>query len=284
MVPEGYVVNGLASLTQVSFASVQVLCSSMVPEGYVIRELLGLVDELLVEADPEHNWQDNFRSSRSSNEARQLLLLTMDGKLRRQIGRKVTDLGGNVVLAYQTNLDFEDDFIIARGHGTAARVELMMDYEDRDNSRDSPVGEAGEQEGMAASVSALASRVAKAVIPKSVSSVSSAAVSAVSSALSIPGSSSKVAPSPKGSPKVPTTADGSPQILPSFSLVADGTGSGSIESSAPVPRELSALPQNALRTLHRTNREDVRANLRMGEVQLLSLQVGQEHPPPNPLP
>ena len=45
-----------------SSIGVQVMCSSAVPDGYVIGELLGLVDELLVEPDPEHNWQVSPRA------------------------------------------------------------------------------------------------------------------------------------------------------------------------------------------------------------------------------
>lgn len=338
-----------------SSIGVQVLCSSTVPEGYVIRELLGLVDELLVERDPEHIWQDNFRSSRSSNEARQLLLLTMDGKLRRQIGRKVTDLGGNVVLAYQTNLDFEDEFIIARGHGeipllacveiqhppaphppaphpaqtlpclggspcwlrmlqilssfphrqafylldltgTAARVELMIETEDREANA-SIEAAAGDQERL---VSSLASRVAKA-FPKSVTS----AVSAVANAVSTPSSPNHLSsPKPASGEAVSSALGEAVSSSPPAAIInsdvhgsdvcrlmnsdvhgsvhnSDVHGSGSQEP-AHIPKELSALPQNQLRTLHRTNRDDVRANLRMGEVQLLSLQVCRMLPQPSP--
>ena len=47
----------------------------------------------------------------------------MDGKLRRQIGRKVTDCGGNALLGYQTHFDLEDNYIIARGIGTAVTLQ-----------------------------------------------------------------------------------------------------------------------------------------------------------------
>eukprot|EP00288_Rhodomonas_lens_P016307 CAMPEP_0177702132 /NCGR_PEP_ID=MMETSP0484_2-20121128/6978_1 /TAXON_ID=354590 /ORGANISM="Rhodomonas lens, Strain RHODO" /LENGTH=846 /DNA_ID=CAMNT_0019213405 /DNA_START=305 /DNA_END=2842 /DNA_ORIENTATION=+ len=106
-----------------SSVGVQVLSASTPPDSYTITECLGLVDELLVEDDPEYNWQDTFRSSRSSNDARQLLFHSMDGKLRRQIGRKVTDCGGNALLGYQTHFDLENNFIIARGIGTAVSLE-----------------------------------------------------------------------------------------------------------------------------------------------------------------
>ena len=57
-----------------SSVGVSVLAGSLPPENFYIAELHGLVDELVVEDDPEYDWQDNFRSSRTSNDARQLLL------------------------------------------------------------------------------------------------------------------------------------------------------------------------------------------------------------------
>ena len=109
-----------------SAVGVKVLSSSVPPSNYIVTELFGLVDELLVEDDPEYNWQDSFRSSRSSNDARQLLFLVMDGKLRRQIGRKVTDSGGNALLGYQTHFDLEDNFIVARGIGTCVSLAPVL--------------------------------------------------------------------------------------------------------------------------------------------------------------
>lgn len=42
-------------------------------QGYTISEVHSFVEELLVENDPEYHWTDNFRASRISNEARQML-------------------------------------------------------------------------------------------------------------------------------------------------------------------------------------------------------------------
>lgn len=38
-----------------------------------MMELFGLVEELLVDTDPEHKWIDKIRTARSSNDARQTL-------------------------------------------------------------------------------------------------------------------------------------------------------------------------------------------------------------------
>ena len=54
--------------------------------------LVGLVEELLAESDPEYHWSDNFRTSRFSNEERQRTFLCISGRLRRLVGRKVLEM------------------------------------------------------------------------------------------------------------------------------------------------------------------------------------------------
>ena len=51
--------------------------------------MVGLVDELVVDNDPEYQWMDNFRQARTSNESRQSLLYKLDATVRRQLGKKV---------------------------------------------------------------------------------------------------------------------------------------------------------------------------------------------------
>lgn len=58
-------------------------------------KVVGLVDELVVDNDPEYQWMDNFRQARTSNESRQSLLYKLDATVRRQLGKKVSYvLGG----------------------------------------------------------------------------------------------------------------------------------------------------------------------------------------------
>eukprot|EP01105_Mastigella_eilhardi_P017862 TRINITY_DN4116_c0_g1_i2.p1 TRINITY_DN4116_c0_g1~~TRINITY_DN4116_c0_g1_i2.p1 ORF type:complete len:696 (-),score=189.71 TRINITY_DN4116_c0_g1_i2:202-2151(-) len=102
-------------------SSVQFFACSL-PRNAEQVELIGLVEELLVKEDPESHWSDPFRKSRNSNDARQFLLCSHAGRLRRQIGRKVKEKGGNAVLGYRQHLDLEGDYIVARGCGTAARI------------------------------------------------------------------------------------------------------------------------------------------------------------------
>lgn len=54
--------------------------------------VVGLVEELVVDNDPEYQWMDNFRQARKSNESRQSLLFKLDATVRRQLGKKVRTL------------------------------------------------------------------------------------------------------------------------------------------------------------------------------------------------
>ena len=55
----------------------------------IIVIVVGLVEELVVDNDPEYQWMDNFRQARTSNESRQSLLFKLDATVRRQLGKKV---------------------------------------------------------------------------------------------------------------------------------------------------------------------------------------------------
>ena len=70
-----------------------------VPEGYRAQLLPGFVEELVVNDDPEYKWIDKIRTPRASNEARQLLFSQLSGQLRRRIGLKTLELGGNAVVS-----------------------------------------------------------------------------------------------------------------------------------------------------------------------------------------
>ncbi|CAM9100390.1 unnamed protein product, partial [Laminaria digitata] len=98
--------------------------SKLNPELYTVQKVVGLVDELVVDNDPEYQWMDNFRQARTSNESRQSLLFKLDATVRRQLGKKVLDLGCNAVLAYQQDFDVEGDSgIVARAYGTACVIQ-----------------------------------------------------------------------------------------------------------------------------------------------------------------
>ncbi|GAU98916.1 hypothetical protein RvY_09991-2 [Ramazzottius varieornatus] len=100
--------------------------SSLFPTGFHVKRIIGLVDHVIVADDPEHQWLiDKLRTPRSTNEARQLLFMKMSGELRRKIGGKVVDLGGNAVIALQQRIDLGNMGIILRVIGTAVVIEKM---------------------------------------------------------------------------------------------------------------------------------------------------------------
>eukprot|EP00727_Mastigamoeba_balamuthi_P001138 m51a1_g11020 putative c2 domain-containing protein 5 isoform x5 (1083) ;mRNA; f:400608-404580 len=105
---------------------VQFFASPAAPQGAVVA-LSGLVGDVIVESDPEHHWVDTFRTSRNSNEARQVLLYRLACRLRRHIGKRALELGCNAVLGYRQSLELEGEVVIvARGYGTAASVKFAQ--------------------------------------------------------------------------------------------------------------------------------------------------------------
>ena len=95
------------------------------PAGTVLLSVVGLVEELVIEPDPEYHWVDSFRTSRLSNERRQLLLYELSGKLRRLMGARCLEAGGNAVLGYKPSVDLEGEHsgvIVARGLGTSVKL------------------------------------------------------------------------------------------------------------------------------------------------------------------
>ena len=101
---------------------VQFFASERLLPALVLR-VAGLVSACVVDEDPEHQWADTFRTSRTSNEARQLLLYTLTGRVRRQLACKAQDLGCNAVLGYRQSIELEGETgLVVRGYGTAALV------------------------------------------------------------------------------------------------------------------------------------------------------------------
>lgn len=93
---------------------------SDIPNGYRCDAILGFVDELLVNDDPEYQWIDKIRTPRASNEARQTLFTKLSGEVQRKLGLKAEILGGNAVIGYQQSFDLEGGSgIVGRGIGTA---------------------------------------------------------------------------------------------------------------------------------------------------------------------
>jgi len=55
------------------------MSASRVPEGHLVQAILGFVEELVVNDDPEYQWIDKIRSMRASNEARQVQFSKLSG-------------------------------------------------------------------------------------------------------------------------------------------------------------------------------------------------------------
>jgi hypothetical protein len=88
----------------------------------------GFVEELVVRKDPEHGLAELVRSSVASNEERQRVFHKLATEVRRNVGVKARDKGGNAVIGYRQEVDMEENGVLtARGYGTA--VTLRTDKE-----------------------------------------------------------------------------------------------------------------------------------------------------------
>jgi hypothetical protein len=97
---------------QDSSAGVQFFASSCLSsQAFVIQDVIGFVVDLVVDDDPESSWQDYFRksgqASKSSNDSRQKVLYGLSAEVRREVGKKVLDVGGNAVLGFDIKFDLE---------------------------------------------------------------------------------------------------------------------------------------------------------------------------------
>ncbi|XP_066976345.1 C2 domain-containing protein 5 isoform X1 [Macrobrachium rosenbergii] len=113
-----------------SSCGVQFFFTPEIPAGYRCQNIVGFVEELVVNDDPEYQWIDKIRTPRASNEARQTLFFKLSGELQRRIGLKVLELGGNAVIGYRQCFDLEGETgIVVRGLGSAVTlVKLHYDF------------------------------------------------------------------------------------------------------------------------------------------------------------
>jgi hypothetical protein len=119
-----------------SSAGVQFYGESL-PPGLKGVKIIGLVDFEFGAHDPEYEWSESFRSARSSNLTSTRVFFELSGQLRRQLGRKVLEMGGNTVLEFKQAIDLEPSAkrITVRGLGTAAKI--YSDEEDDDSTSSS---------------------------------------------------------------------------------------------------------------------------------------------------
>ncbi|KAI9332249.1 hypothetical protein BDR26DRAFT_921829 [Obelidium mucronatum] len=107
-----------------SSSAIQFFTTPAVPPTYIVTKVNGYVSALQQEDDPEYHWADNFRTPRTSNDARMRIMYKLSGELRRQLGKKVELIGGNAVLGYKQYFEFETEqrTITARAIGTAVTL------------------------------------------------------------------------------------------------------------------------------------------------------------------
>ena len=68
-------------------------------------------------------WHDYFRAAKSSNDSRLRVLYRLSATVRKEVGKKVLEAGGNAVLGYSSHFDVEGDSgIVVRAYGTACRL------------------------------------------------------------------------------------------------------------------------------------------------------------------
>jgi len=107
-----------------SSAGVFFFSTSIIPPGLVLGSVLGFVEELVLESDPEYHWSDKIRSTRASNETRQKKMFELTGTVKKLFGKKVLEMGGNAVLGFRLSFDLEKEEggIVARGIGVACKL------------------------------------------------------------------------------------------------------------------------------------------------------------------
>ena len=114
-----------------SSAGVQFFSAShLSPSEFIVQEVMGLVSDLVVEDDPEMSWHDYFRAAKSSNDSRLRVLYRLSATVRKEVGKKVIEAGGNAVLGYSSHFDVEGDSgIVVRAYGTVCRLLKVYEYE-----------------------------------------------------------------------------------------------------------------------------------------------------------
>ncbi|CAI5707629.1 unnamed protein product [Peronospora effusa] len=94
--------------------------STLDPSLYRIESMLGFIEELVVHADPEYSWSDTFRTSRKSNEHRQLLLYQAVITSGEDSWKEGTGARRECDVAYKQFFDVNGDSgLVARACGTA---------------------------------------------------------------------------------------------------------------------------------------------------------------------
>lgn len=121
MVSEKIKEKGKSSIAQ----RINTFACDRIPKGGIPVDL---VDDIQAVHDPESYFIDAFRASRTSNEARQLLLLKEASIVRRHVYNQALELNCTDVYGYRYHIELErDEQIVVRGLGTAVTFSEKVD-------------------------------------------------------------------------------------------------------------------------------------------------------------
>ncbi|RUS91136.1 hypothetical protein EGW08_001049 [Elysia chlorotica] len=111
-----------------SSCGVQLFCSCEVPSGWRIQAMLGFIEELVVNDDPEHQWIEKIRTPRASNEARQRLFSKLSGTTTDYIQKlRIDHICMFQEYPFFTMRSFPPGFIINLGGVVSARSVKLLD-------------------------------------------------------------------------------------------------------------------------------------------------------------
>ncbi|CAB3400496.1 unnamed protein product [Caenorhabditis bovis] len=104
---------------------VQIFTGANIPGHLRIAEIIGLVDNIRCEKDPDYEWLDRIRTPRATNEARQNAIRATLREAAISLAFKASKLGANIILGYIEYVDMEgssSDLLTCRVLGTAVKV------------------------------------------------------------------------------------------------------------------------------------------------------------------
>ncbi|CAD6185165.1 unnamed protein product [Caenorhabditis auriculariae] len=104
---------------------VQVFSGSNIPSHLRFAEIVGLVDNIRCEKDPDYEWLDRIRTPRATNEARQAAIRETLREAIIGLAHKADKAGANIILGFQEHVDMEgscSDLLTCRVLGTAVRA------------------------------------------------------------------------------------------------------------------------------------------------------------------
>ncbi|PAV88382.1 hypothetical protein WR25_05976 [Diploscapter pachys] len=104
---------------------VQMFTGSKLPQDLKAIEIVGIIDNICCEKDPDFEWLDKIRTPRATNEARQNAIRETLREAAIGLAHKADKQQANVIMGYKEYVDMEGEgsnLITVRALGTAFRV------------------------------------------------------------------------------------------------------------------------------------------------------------------